>query len=48
MIKTRMEKVPEVIKTVKENHSYDVPEVIALPIVDGNPDYLAWIDEEVE
>ena len=25
-------------------HSYDVPEVLALPIVDGSPSYLDWLD----
>ena len=47
IVKTKTAKIPEVIKSVKEAHSYDVPEIIALPIVDGNKDYLAWIDEEV-
>ena len=28
-------------------HSYDVPEIIALPIVDGNASYLAWMDKEL-
>ncbi|MBM4450545.1 MAG: divalent-cation tolerance protein CutA [Chloroflexi bacterium] len=28
-------------------HSYTVPEVIALPIIGGNEDYLPWVDEEV-
>jgi periplasmic divalent cation tolerance protein len=28
-------------------HSYDVPEIIALPIVDGAPSYLAWMDKEL-
>jgi periplasmic divalent cation tolerance protein len=28
---------------VKEIHSYDVPEIIALPIMDGSEDYLKWI-----
>ena len=26
-----------------ENHSYDVPEVIAVPVVEGSPDYLGWL-----
>ncbi|MBI4825808.1 MAG: divalent-cation tolerance protein CutA [Nitrospirae bacterium] len=30
---------------VKELHSYKVPEIIALPIVDGSGDYLRWIRE---
>lgn len=45
LIKTRTALLPDVIARVKELHSYDVPEIIALPIVDGNPSYLAWIDE---
>ena len=28
-------------------HSYDVPEIIALPIVDGAASYLAWMDKEL-
>ena len=45
LIKTRTERVQDVISKVKSLHSYDVPEIIALPIVDGNPSYLKWIDE---
>jgi periplasmic divalent cation tolerance protein len=45
VIKTRTERVPEVLARVKALHSYDVPEIIALPIIDGNPSYLQWIDE---
>lgn len=47
IVKTRASLLDEVIRLVKENHSYEVPEVIALPIVAGNEDYLKWIDEEV-
>ena len=35
-------------KEVKEIHSYQVPEIIALPIVAGNKEYLKWIDESVK
>ena len=28
---------------IRELHSYELPEVIAVPIADGLPDYLAWI-----
>lgn len=45
IIKTRMNRVPDVITRVKSIHNYDVPEIIALPIVDGNPSYLQWIEE---
>ena len=47
VIKTKKVLLEEVIRLVKENHSYDVPEVIALPIVGGNQAYLEWIDSVV-
>jgi periplasmic divalent cation tolerance protein len=28
-------------------HSYEVPEVIALPVVEGSPNYLSWIEQEL-
>ena len=46
--KTRMSLVPQVIDLVRGAHSYTVPEVIALPIVAGNGDYLEWIDRETD
>ena len=48
IIKTRASLVEEVTSLVKAIHSYDVPEVIALPIIGGNPEYLAWIDAETD
>ena len=48
VVKTRAKLFPDVVSTVKGIHSYEVPEIIALPIVEGNPDYLRWIDEETE
>jgi periplasmic divalent cation tolerance protein len=38
----------EVVNLVKKHHSYDVPEVVALPIIGGNEDYLEWMGKEVE
>ncbi|MDY6880204.1 MAG: divalent-cation tolerance protein CutA [Thermodesulfobacteriota bacterium] len=38
----------DIVSLVKEAHSYDVPEIIALPIIGGNEDYLRWIEEETE
>lgn len=46
IVKTRSALLDEVIGLVKANHSYEVPEVIALPISGGNEDYLNWLDEE--
>ncbi|MBN2187541.1 MAG: divalent-cation tolerance protein CutA [Dehalococcoidia bacterium] len=47
IIKTKASLLQEVIALVKEVHSYAVPEIIALPIIDGSEDYLKWIDDEV-
>jgi periplasmic divalent cation tolerance protein len=43
---TRRSLVPAIVDRTKELHPYDVPCVIALPLVGGNPDYLRWIAEE--
>ena len=48
IIKTRALLLPEIIELVKSVHSYEVPEIIALPIIGGNEDYLKWIDDEVK
>ncbi len=47
MIKTRKSLVNKLIAEVKKLHSYTVPEIIALPIIAGNKDYLAWIKGSV-
>ena len=47
IIKTKALLLSEIIALVKEVHSYEVPEIIALPIIGGNEDYLKWIDSEV-
>lgn len=48
VLKTQSAKVEEIIQKVKLLHSYDVPEIIALPIDAGNGDYLKWVDESVK
>ena len=48
MVKTRKGLFNAVSGRVKELHSYDVPEIIALPIIDGSPDYLEWIKASTE
>jgi len=48
IIKTKASLLQEVVALVKEVHSYSVPEIIALPIIGGNEDYLSWIDDEVK
>ena len=46
MVKTRAELFEKLAARVRELHSYEVPEVIAVPIVSGLPEYLAWIERE--
>ena len=48
IIKTRASMLPQIIELVKTVHSYEVPEIIAIPIIGGNDDYLKWMDIEVK
>jgi periplasmic divalent cation tolerance protein len=48
VVKTRAELLPEIAAAVKDVHSYEVPEVIALPVIGGKREYLDWIDREVK
>ena len=44
--KTHESAVPALVEKVRAVHSYDCPCIIALPILEGNPDYLSWIESE--
>ena len=44
--KTRAALVPQLSARVIALHSYQCPAVVAVPICGGNPDYLAWIEEQ--
>lgn len=46
LIKTRKRLYKSVEGEVRKLHSYEVPEIIALPIISGSKDYLYWIDSE--
>jgi periplasmic divalent cation tolerance protein len=46
LVKSRVELFQErLVPAVKALHPYEVPEIIALPLVMGSTDYLGWIDE---
>ena len=47
VVKTRATLITDIVQLVKQLHSNDVPEIIALPVIGGNKDYLEWIDEVV-
>jgi len=48
IVKSRASVLNQIIDLVREHHRYDIPEIIALPIIGGNPDYLEWIGKEVK
>lgn len=43
--KTQKHLFNALMKKVKELHSYSVPEIIAMPIIEGSEDYLKWLKE---
>ena len=47
IIKSRNDLYGELEKAIKGIHPYDVPEILAMPVISGNPDYLQWVDKEV-
>ena len=46
--KTVDENVNKTINRIKEFHNYEIPDIIAIPVVDGNNDYLDYIKRETE
>jgi len=47
VIKTSRELFDRVRRAVEKLHSYQVPEVICLPVIDGAPNYLNWLTNEL-
>jgi len=47
LIKSKTALFDEVAAAIKENHSYEVPEIIQCPITNGYSEYLRWIDENI-
>ena len=46
--KTRKARMPQLIKTVTEHHSYECPCILELPIEGGNTEFLRWIETETD
>lgn len=46
--KTRGELYQLVEQTIRRLHPYEVPEILALPILAASPSYLEWLDKEVQ
>ena len=45
LIKTKSEKMNEVIQTIKQLHSYEIPEIQVVDVATGNLAYFNWMDE---
>jgi periplasmic divalent cation tolerance protein len=45
LIKTRADIYAEVEAAIKSLHPYELPEIVAVPVVQGSPEYLAWIND---
>jgi periplasmic divalent cation tolerance protein len=48
IIKTTQERFPALEQRIRELHSYDVPEIIAMPVTAGSEAYLRWAEESVK
>ena len=46
ILKTQKDRFEKIVSQVKKMHSYDVPEIIALPIVAGEQEFLNWIHQK--
>ncbi len=44
---TRASLFPQVVAAIRELHTYDCPEIVAVPIADGSAAYLTWLGEQL-
>jgi periplasmic divalent cation tolerance protein len=47
IIKSSRERFGELRATLEKKHSYEVPEVLAVPVVDGAANYLNWLEAQL-
>ena len=48
MIKSTRERLPEIQEAIRALHPYEVPEIVAIPVVAGLPSYLRWVVDETQ
>lgn len=46
IVKTTVDKLDELTRETKAVHPYQVPEIVALPVVGGYREYLGWVERE--
>jgi periplasmic divalent cation tolerance protein len=47
IVKTRLSHYQAVESAIRQLHPYELPEILALPVVAGSEDYLAWVEAEL-
>jgi periplasmic divalent cation tolerance protein len=48
LIKSTRERLPEIQEAIRALHPYEVPEILAIPVVAGLPAYLRWVVDETQ
>jgi periplasmic divalent cation tolerance protein len=48
IIKSKKELYKDIEKAIKEVHPYEIPEIIAIPIITGSKDYFKWLNKELK
>ncbi|MEK6766568.1 MAG: divalent-cation tolerance protein CutA [Planctomycetota bacterium] len=48
ILKTKKKLFKQIVARVEKLHSYDVPEIIAMPIIEGSSKYLSWLNKETK
>jgi len=48
ILKTKRKLFKKIVARVEKLHSYDVPEIIAIPIIEGSGKYLSWLNKETK
>lgn len=48
LVKSRKDLFPDLEAAIKELHSYEVPEIIGMPVTEGSKDYLNWMASELK
>ncbi len=48
IMKTKRTRYKSMEKAIKEIHPYELPEIVAVPIIEGSREYLGWMQEEIQ
>jgi periplasmic divalent cation tolerance protein len=48
LIKSTRDLIPDIAELLDEIHPYEVPELVAMPIIGGSTSYLSWLEDSVQ